>query len=71
MTVELYSKFCIDLYQKREFHKILQMVDFLIAGHICTHAHYSHTLMLIQLKDVPSLLSLTVERWAILTAREY
>ena len=34
LTVELYSKFCVDLYLKRGFHKKSRVVDLLIAGHI-------------------------------------
>ena len=33
MTVELYSKFRVDPYPTRKFHKKLQMVNFIIAGH--------------------------------------
>ena len=33
LTVELYIKFCVDLYPKCGFHENLQMVCFLIAGH--------------------------------------
>ena len=35
MTVELYTKFCVDPYPKREFHKKSRVVCFSIAGHIC------------------------------------
>ena len=31
---ELHTKFCVDPYPKREFHKKLQVVGFSIAGHI-------------------------------------
>ena len=39
MTVELYIKFCVDLYPKRGFHENLQVVGFLIAGHIWKERH--------------------------------
>ena len=32
LTVELYTKFCIDPYSKREFHKKSRVVSFSIAG---------------------------------------
>ena len=34
LTVELYSKFCVDLYPKRDFHEKSRVVGFSIAGHI-------------------------------------